>query len=90
MEYKDATGVDIKEGDHIVYSTSDGRLQLGRVTKLAVSESYGSKIPTLKVQGARRDWQSGNYIKLDRMSTLSKFDNIVVLNNNLVVSMALI
>lgn len=134
MQYKDAVGVEINEGDHIVYSASGGALQLGKVLKLTkqsirdftkppkrVSRNatcmevgcqyyysgkidkcpkktkhktddwiyYKKDIPAIKVQGARKYAGADSFTKMNE-STLTKFENLIVLNQNLVVTMTLL
>jgi hypothetical protein len=112
MEYKDAVGADIEVGNHIVYSSSDGALQLGRVLELTKLNEYdyvwdkakreyktdkngnpmkriSSSRPALKIQGARRSWDNKDSFEKMKPSVISKFQNVLVLNNNLVAQMTL-
>jgi hypothetical protein len=112
MEYKDAVGLEIKAGDHIVYSASDGALQLGRVIELRTIDDFdyvydkktgyykldakGKPIkkitnqrPSLKIQGARRSWDEPDKFEKMKPSIISKFENVLVLSNNLVAQLTL-
>lgn len=88
MDYKDAVGADINVGDHIVYSATDGRLQLGKVLELTISTSsyWVSSAPAIKIQGARRIGcgpKQGSYEKFGKVSKLFRLENVLVINNNL-------
>ena len=95
MEYKDALGVDIKFGDMIVYTSSKGNLQLGRVVELSTSKGsvfvsnrmVNRDIPALKIRGARKEWQAAtnsvSFSKMSAISTITKLENVVVLGKNL-------
>lgn len=111
MEYKDAIGVEIEVGDHIVYSTG-GALQLGKVLELTTIKvkdyskplpipkgvalyehryKYEKKaIPSIKIQGARREWRTPGEFKKMNPSFITKFESVLVLNQNLAVTMTLI
>lgn len=85
MEYKDALGIDIKVGDHIVYYSEYYGMQLGKVLELTSAEGYRT-MPALKIQGARASrWgnKEADFKKLPKPSKLTKLQNVVVLNNNL-------
>ena len=87
MNYKDAVGADINIGDHIVYSATDGRLQLGKVLELTtVKFGYLGVAPALKIQGARKEyWSATSPDKFKKMkrSVIYKLENVLVINNNL-------
>jgi hypothetical protein len=112
MEYKDAVGLEISVGDHIVYSAGDGALQLGRVLELSSIKEYdyvwdkkngkyltgkdGRSVkrvsgahPALKIQGARRSYNDADKFEKMKPSVISKFQNVLVLNNNLVAQLTL-
>lgn len=47
------------------------------------------KVPALKIQGARRNWDSDKFTKMNP-SFITKFENVLVINSNLAVTMTLI
>ena len=97
-DYKDVLGTQINVGDTIVYTTTDGRIQFGRVLELRemkgwnYSTSSMGKVPSLKIQGSRRrGWGSDqSFKKIGKPSFLYKLDNILVINQHLPVMMTLV
>lgn len=94
--YKDALGTLISVGDTIVYTTMEGRIQFGRVLELSeVKQQPGwttRPYPTLKVQGSRREWWGNDktWKKIGKISTLSKLENVLVINQHLPAMMTLV
>jgi hypothetical protein len=93
-KYIDTLGTPICVGDTIAYTTMEGRIQFGRVLELSQTQwTYSTgPHPTLKVQGSRRSgWdRKSPWKKLDKVSTLSKLENVLVINQHLPAMMTLV